>query len=452
MMLVRRLVPLGTALAFLLVLTVPGPTATAATTIERDPGFGGDGTVAIEWARSDELRLAVDGSRRVYAGETGNRVHRFRPGGAVDTGWGYGGVSPYRTYEGFTNPGEIDLLPGGGLFMPSMTDSSNYEIFEHGYELIKLTGEGRPDRSFGGRGLVGFSSWSFTRTATATATRPDGKVLVTGGEHTLAGRAARARLALLRPDGTPATNFARKGVFRLSANGRGYGRLDNMLIEFTDVVALANGHALVTGVMGNRFVVTRVNRKGRQVRSFGGGDGLLTVHYGGMSGIASASYFGSDAEMKMHRSPDGKWFYVLVQGDNRRNKVIAFDRRGRLKKNFGEGGVAAFGRRAGRNWRFRGTAMEILPGGRLVVAGAGGPGRKVMVLLNRDGTVDESFGDEGYLDAETAGLKAITDLEPDRRGGLIAAGDPLDYVEPPPGDEYDPGDPTHGWISRFVVR
>jgi uncharacterized delta-60 repeat protein len=144
-----------------------------------DPGFGSQGT-ALTLLPGDSyahgMALQSDG-KLVVAGVTTSAatgpdpcVIRYQSNGAIDTGFGTGGVSTM-TINGDQEITGVALTSSGRILLVGRVPSA-------GGLLVRLRPDGTPDDTFGSWGLAaGGAMWAHNR----PVIQPDGKIVVPGG-------------------------------------------------------------------------------------------------------------------------------------------------------------------------------------------------------------------------------------------------------------------------------
>jgi uncharacterized delta-60 repeat protein len=190
------------------------------------------------WGYFSALALAPDG-KIVIAGELqgpdnawGLLVTRLTPDGAIDDGFGQGGVVLRPPPAGFPGWSEgvasVAVRPGGsivigatiGYVVPASTPLGNHTVYSW-FLLTQLTPAGAFDDAFGDHGAVytDFSRGSTARTARlrALALQADGKVVAAGTaleRNSLPGGGGRADQAVARylADGRPDPGFGAAGI------------------------------------------------------------------------------------------------------------------------------------------------------------------------------------------------------------------------------------------------
>lgn len=275
--------------------------------------------------------------------------------------------------------------------------------------LARFSANGALDNSFGTGGVVVTDLPDRFDEASAVAIAPDGKVVVAGrsGDDALVAR--------YDVNGRLDTSF-----------GGGLVLLDSGGEEVALAVAVtANGKVVVGGrSYGSAAgvcctmdaLVARYQIDGTLDPSFGGGDGLVTVHL-----VPGPAEGGSDRFQALQVVPgDG----VIAVGTNGGDIATARLRpNGTLDEDFGKGGRvtadlgAAFGERA--------VGLVRLSDGRLLVAAqtyAQGGLDLALVRFKASGVIDRSFGRSGVVTADVAGATDETGgvvLQPDGRAIVV---------------------------------
>jgi uncharacterized delta-60 repeat protein len=237
----------------------------------RDPGFGDGGEVAgdddlsfePETAGSPtELAGTAGGGLEIAAGVT---LFRLDESGALDTGYGKGGVasidgSPY----GFVlePDGSADVISAGGR--------------PHGVYVTRLDPTGAPVPSFGDAGTVRLGEGEVEAGRIAPA--PGGGLFVSGRkdfDRPCQACTERRFLERLTPTGAPDPSFGRRGVVESTSPAPvriGYADLPELL-------ATPDGSTFVVGANHvHDAAVAAWTPAGRPRRSFGKA-GILTAHY-----------------------------------------------------------------------------------------------------------------------------------------------------------------------------
>ena len=263
--------------------------------------------------------------------------------------------------------GDMVLLPDGRFIVAGQGNGTA--------QLTRYLPGGALDTTFGDDGHVFLTD---PDSAEDLLLAPGGKLLVTGQGGT----------ARLNADGTPDSTFG-------GGDGVAQGISGRALAVQADGKVLVAGGTTLDGSVANDFGLTRLNANGTVDATFGGGDGHVSVDFGG-----------SDNANAVAALPDGR---ILVAGyrDNLRNRVgdnlgdfavARFTAAGALDTTFGGGdgkvltdfgAISTFG-----NYDLA-YDLAVLGNGRFLVGGVAGGDRLAVARYFADGTLDASFGPAG---------------------------------------------------------
>jgi uncharacterized delta-60 repeat protein len=252
-------------------------------------------------------------------------------------------------------------------------------------------GPGNLDISFGNGGKVVTSFGSNDSGGHAVARQSDGKIVVAGWTT----NAGNKDFCVVRynADGTLDTGFGAGG--RASSD---FGAQDEALgvAVQADGKIIAVGASLITGLNTSSFALARYNADGTPDTGLGiTGTGRLKP----VIGVASSGTKATGVRIQ----PDGK--FVVVGTSLTANLgydlgydvvVLRYNNDGTLDNGFGNGGLAL----ASFNNGDYGQDVQLLPDGRIMVAGTGSQYSVASSLLARflpDGQLDTSFGGTGGI-------------------------------------------------------
>ncbi len=369
-------------------------------------GFGGDGIVSTDIAAGDDVgnsvavlpdgRVLVAGSA-VVAGNSDFLLMRYNVDGSLDTTFGGGdGIVTTDIAGGNDSANSIQVLASGKVLVAghAMVAGNN------DFTLVQYNADGSLDTTFGGGdGIVTVDIGSGTSDSISEiAIQSDGKIVVVG-----------STVARFNADGSLDTSF-----------GGGDGIVDSMPIDngARSVAIQSDGKILVGGFTFSHFwtdsTILRYNI-----------DGTLDTTFSG-DGIATHSF-----------SADEDWINdIVVQSDG---KIVAvgagwggtivsrLNTDGSLDTGFGTGGSATFNSTVGYEEAF---SVALQADGRIVVAGlgqpsgSGGPLDVIVLRVNVDGTLDNSFGggDGFVVQSTSAGDDWAIDVVIQADGKIVAAG------------------------------
>ena len=300
------------------------------------------------------------------------------------------------------------------------------------FAVARLNPDGITDLSFDG-GMTGadFGGFDF---GDAAALQPDGKIVVAG--HTDANQ--DIAVARFDTEGSLDASFDPGGADGPGKKVFGYGGFDIA----NAVLVQPDGKIVVAGTGNGDFAVTRLNPDGSFDTSFDG------------DGTAGADFGGADYGYAVALQPDGR---IVVAGSAGGEDVgvARFNPTGpaddTLDTTFGGNGTKRFG----YGGYEAAHAVLVQPDARIVLAGDGGPDRKIAVTrLGPNGSFDDGFGAGGTAWVDFGGVGYGWAAALQRDGKLVVAGTR-------PGDEDDfaiarlqPGgalDTTFGGDGRTTV-
>ncbi|CAL9544845.1 calcium-binding protein [Streptomyces sp. enrichment culture] len=320
-----------------------------------DQSFGAGGTVAtpinnmepnLQWSEAAAVALQADGkivvvghSWREYENCCWFVVARYNPDGSLD--------------DTFSGDGRVFADIAGPTDALDVAIDSQNRIVAAGYTgghvaLARYLGDGTPDSSFGGDGVVTADpvpgSLEAGGGADGMALQPDGKIVIGGDVGS-----TRFDFMLMRfhTDGSVDTGFDGDGIVRTD-----FGDYDGV----EEVVIQPDGKIVAAGGSGGRFALARYLPDGSLDTGFDGDGKVLTTGGGGASDVVLQG--------------DGR---IVVAGSNGPGgdfAVLRYNPDGSQDTGFGTGGVATadFG---GADAAY-GVALQ--PDGRIVAVGQGGPG------------------------------------------------------------------------------
>jgi len=258
-----------------------------------DLTFGDYGRAAYAPDRSGSRRIARDSfGRLVTAGTTvtpeGMRrltVWRRTVAGALDAGFGTGGVFVYDNAA---------LAASGGADVA--VDASNRvlvagwfgdDLHRTDAAVMRLTSGGALDTTFSGDGIVTFDDGE-DEVAAAVAVDGAGRVLLAGSARTADNSAGYMFLARLTSAGALDNTFATAGIYESTDTGdRGW-----------DVAMASGNRPVVLGIRGGAMILWRFTDGGALDATFGG-DGIVTSGGAGEYRIGRGLCVHSDDTVKV---------------------------------------------------------------------------------------------------------------------------------------------------------
>ena len=311
--------------------------------------------------------------------------------GDLDRTFGDGGrvvTNPTKWSDGIA---DMTIQPNGRIVVVGRTIGRRYGMFG----LARYRPDGRLDPTFGGDGLVRTNMAKREDSATAVAIQPDGKIVAVGTAN------VRARwvfaIARYDRDGTLDTTFGTNGRARIGFTPSG----DDAA---ADVAIQPDGKIVVVGssFVLDRFALARLDSDGTLDSTFHA-DGKVTTNAGD----------GTDSAGAVAIQPDGK---IVVAGQSWTLSgwdgidVVRYETDGKVDPTFGTDGIA------------------IQPDGKISVAGDAGGGAEFtsgfgLARFDDDGTPDVTFhGDGTVVTNFTRWDDSASDLAFQPDGKIVAVG------------------------------
>jgi uncharacterized delta-60 repeat protein len=315
------------------------------------------------------------------------------------------------------------------------------------------------DKTFGSGGKVTTRIGPAGSDARAIVVQPDGKIVVGGRADQTDGSTGSFGLAQFNRDGTLDRTFGSGGKVRTSFGQS--GRIEALALQ-PDHKIVAAGSRFKSP--GSDFALARYNSNGSLDSSFGDGgrvttdftngddvravvvqpDGKIVVAGETLGKFALARYrpdgsldpsFGSDGKVVSIQGARGASALVLQQDgkliaaggvhlDSRHQfGLVRFNNDGSLDRNFGSDGIAHAVVGSGP-WNYP-NAAALQRDGKIVAAGVGwdtnGNNNWGVARWDRDGKLDQTFGQSGVVVTKTANWAAAVAVQPN--GKIVTAGD-----------------------------
>lgn len=405
----RGAIGLIAALPVLLASSIP----VLAATVGPDPTFGVEGVAAPPLpadaadSKAGIIDLAAGPDGGVYGALTGLGkptyfgVVRLNEVGQPDPSFGTDGYSPPVVDPSDPNglaasnghlpeaqavasqPDGKVVAVGSSVYRPYIREDGNTLDLSKAL-LVRYLPDGSLDPIFGAGGSVTPEvSESVFRDVAVT---PDGRILAVGDA-----------VYAFRPDGSLDRAFGERG--RASIGSR---RLP-FAIRPRAVSLLLDGRIQVAGYLDSRLLLARLKADGRPDRSFGGGDGIVTVD------IPNHRYR-CCRRAAISLDLDGRTVVAVSGGSSRERVFVArFGPAGGRDQTFGRGdGIVALPSPFAESF-----GVAVAPDGHVYVAGlaepGGRPGRTFTYSIARigpDGILDRSFG-RGGIETVARGEQSI---------------------------------------------
>lgn len=347
--------------------------------------FLGNTDVANDLAMQPDQKIVAAGVAFTPAWNVELRVVRLNDDGSLDATFGNQGAVGYAPsgmsyYEAHAQA--VAIQPDGKIVVAGAATNNNglLQVL-----IIRLNSDGSFDLSFGNNGICIAPISGGNSIAEDVALDAAGNIVVAGSAYNDMFNIT-PMLARFLPDGTPDATFGNDGSVLMDVEA-----IDN---EFTSICLqpdgkiLASGHYEATGGIYNTLLARFMP------------DGLLDPSFGN-SGMALANINGvTDEFFGMALNSQGE---IIVGGYTNHNYdrynmlLMKYNQNGVPEPSFGNLGIVEFGQNA-YNVVYD---LKIQPDDKILVAGASGefaPGDNDWILarFDKDGTVDASFGTDGY--------------------------------------------------------
>ncbi|MEJ2210223.1 MAG: hypothetical protein P8129_14475, partial [Anaerolineae bacterium] len=424
----------GLALLILVGMWGPGaaaaaPAGPAAAAGNLDAAFGSGGLVtttiglranAHAVAVQSDGKIVVAGSHISPDYETGAALARYTPEGALDAGFGAGGLVTVPDTPGTVAVCRAVALQSDGKIVCAGFSASGGTS---SLLLARYTASGHLDPAFGAGGLV-TTALNSQAAAAAVVVQPDGKIVVAGDTRDALNDSLGFALARYLPAGGLDPAFGSGGIVVTPAGGNWDAAYALLLLPDGEIVA--GGRAGSNGV--TEFALARYTPGGVLDPAFGSG-GIATTALGGYNVLSA-----------LDRQSGGQIVAAGLHdaGAGEQAALARFTAAGAPDPTFGSGGTALT--LVGPVGSPAADAL-VLPGDGIVVAGSShtAAGSDLMLLrYTPGGQLDPDFGAGGVVTTSLAIGPAYGLGLAQQRDKLIVAGD----VEPTAGLDAD---------SLFVV-
>lgn len=310
-------------------------------------------------------KIVAGGSSWIQSGHSTPVAIRLLSNGALDPNYGIGGFS--ESFDGASASSYINPTNGDGLLAIGNTPAT--AINRYYISLVKLEDSGYLDRSFGTDGSVQIGGITNGRDeVTSLARQSDGKILVTG-DRDLPGQIE-----------CTVTRFTSAGVLDESFGINGvssFGPCTNR--NWASIVVLAD----------NRFVTAASFHTGPLIARYMS-DGTLDPTFGNNGFVQTDTGEFFDIK-KILRQPDGK---LIIAGDlGNGYALFRLHQDGTPDFDFGNKGLVLTDVDVPFNALYDG---DLLDDNRIVVGGRSSIGPFTIVAYLPDGSIDSSFGNEGF--------------------------------------------------------
>jgi uncharacterized delta-60 repeat protein len=382
---------------------------------ELDTSFDGDGMVVTDIEADDEARgLAIQADGKIVAAGTSDIygspdfvVTRYITTGALDTTFGGGdGIVTTTVGGGYPRAAAVAIQDDGKIVVAGQSGDYVAPV----PTVVRYTGAGVLDSSFGAAGIVTTSVGSSGHGYSDVAIYPNGNTVAAGTTWVADYDFVVARY--LEANGSLDTTFNGTGVVTTDL---GMWEFGNALAVQGDGKIIVAGRSGLTGP-GYHIAVARYTPAGALDSGFGTG-GVVTTSIGDYAAAYAVAV-----------QPDGK-VVVAGLGDGRGLVVVRYTTGGELDTSFGGDGVVT------TTLCNEGYDLAIQDDGAIVVVGHAGQDDAedlAIVRLRSDGALDAVFDGDGVATLDVAGesdLAFAVGMQAD--GKIVVAG------RGESGDEFD---------------
>jgi uncharacterized delta-60 repeat protein len=399
----RAALLVGVALLAALVSVGSSARGAAASGAPLDPSFGDRGVVlAADPPGAVGLSLVGDDRGRLIAAGTNVSeeflLRRFEPDGSQDLSFGEGGkvetqLGAPSVVQALAVQGDGKILAAGGT--------------ETAFGLVRYLPSGEVDRGFGRRGQLLTPVGSEGAAVFGIALQPSGRMLVAGYGRDLA-QNWTAVVVAYRPNGAIDRSFGRRGMFRIFAG-------NGAAVAFSGIQVLPSGKVLLAGDRNGKLMLVRLLPSGTPDKSFGGGDGRVSVDADRVARCACAF------ATSLAAGPEGRPLIAgILTGPGPESSFLArFTPSGKLDRTFGRDGLV----RTLRGSRLVSNDAAVQPDGHIVTVGSyvsPGSGQAQLAILRYlpTGELDPGFGRSGFF-TQHVGRESIAHALISQPGGRV---------------------------------
>jgi uncharacterized delta-60 repeat protein len=345
----------------------------------QDSSFGIDGKVITSSTRgyldciggglqSDGSIIAAGGVSSIYTGTDDYFAIKYSPDGKPDSSFGRKGIADLK---GLGEAETIAIQKDNKIIVGGYSSDlfGTYYIITAG----RFNADGSIDTSFGKHGSI---QTDLGQGCGGIAIQSDGKILFVGRNN--------ARVVTIRylPDGILDKSFGNNGSVESSFGSSAYAG--------TAIAVQQDGKIIIAGYGGGAIVLARYNSDGSYDTGFGNNGKVISDITNGSEGV-------NDIVLQ----PDGKIVAVgttySIFGDTSRTIVLRYMQDGSLDKSFGTNGFNIY--KLQTNAQFRSVTLQ--KDGKIIAAGIADDSTEVnghflAERYNTDGTIDSGFGSNGY--------------------------------------------------------
>ncbi len=295
-----------------------------------------------------------------------------------------------------------------------------------GILLWRFNPEGSTDNSFGNGGSANFTFEGQLNDGKAIALQENGKILVTAYYYPASGGGQEVDIAIIRcnVDGKIDSSFGANGLVTINMDV--LDLVTSLKIQSDGKIALC-GDVRKSYYDQKRTFLLRLNPDGSMDETFGD------------AGIVITNYSEYTKNKDLIIRTDGKLVtgaLYNVAASHAIYELQSFNMDGSIDNSFGKKGRAQFKFGAGENgtWNTDLSAITLQPDGKIVCTGITGEDENISMALcrfNADGSVDESFGENGGVITPYYGEPENRDITLQPDGKILTVGDVQPFISEP---------------------
>lgn len=367
--------------------------------------IGSASAYANAMAIQTDGKILVAGSAEFPGNSTDFTVVRYFPDGSLDTGFGENGTA----HIGLTYPDEakaITIQPDGKILLAGFYSLQTDKFFA----VARLNADGTNDAGFGLNGQTFLSlsgSASPDEEARGIALQADGKIVVAG--PTSSGADGDFGVARFNTDGSMDNSFSFDGQV-VTAFGSARDWANSVALQSDGRIVVAGYYTNTEGE--NHIALARYQTDGQLDSGFGS-NGLV------MTDITSGF---SDRGRSVRIAPDGKILCGGFSGGSFNSfSIVRYMPSGAIDTGFGVDGIVTFNPTGSS---FDIISLGIQSDGKVLACGnSQGPLGFILARFMADGTLDTSFGENGWLSTPIEGGDADAGtLALQQNGRILIAG------------------------------
>lgn len=291
-------------------------------------------------------------------------VFRHNTNGTVDVGFGTNGAVVVDFFGKTDVANGIAVVEGGKILVAGTVIDGTTKKFG----LVRLNSDGSLDNTFGTSGKVVTNVPNATSLGLTTITiAPNGNILLAG----TADGFSKAALVVYKNTGELDLTFDTDGILQTTN-----------IADIQSVKIQPDGKILISGSSLNYATIIRLNADGSNDNSFGTNGRFAN----------NAMTFGG-ANTYIDLAADGKIIGIFGSYANPEINILRLTSTGTLDNDFGTSGKTTIN---ATNTNEYPTAIKVQPNGKILVTGSIGSSADLFIArINKDGTLDNTFGTNG---------------------------------------------------------